>query len=148
MLREMIFEGLKESGYNLVSIEETDAILRENGFSDGGQLARVDKKEICKWLKVDAIVSVNVTDFNEVMVGIYNKKIVGGEVAFWLLSDKKNVLSLSEEVLKINMPKSFLGGLVGQVAKSWWGKIKNKPLAYESTVFSRQVVGKFPGLLR
>ncbi|MCK5583461.1 MAG: DUF799 family lipoprotein, partial [Elusimicrobiales bacterium] len=66
MLRKMIYEGLRESGYDILSIKKTDALLRENGFSDGGQLRRVDEKKICEGLNVDAIVSVNVTDFNDI----------------------------------------------------------------------------------
>ncbi|MCK5106680.1 MAG: DUF799 family lipoprotein, partial [Elusimicrobiales bacterium] len=145
MLRKMIYEGLRESGYDILSIKKTDALLRENGFSDGGQLRRVEEKKICEWLNVDAIVSVNVTDFNDVMAGIYNKRMVAGEVVFWSLPDRGNILLLSEEVLKIKMPKSFVKGFLGQVAKNWMEKIKNKPLAYESSIFSRQVIGKFPG---
>ncbi|MCK5583486.1 MAG: hypothetical protein KAI33_06835, partial [Elusimicrobiales bacterium] len=148
MLRKMIFEGLKESGYDILTIEKTDALLREKGFSDGGQLTRVDKKKICQWLNVDALVSANVTDFNDVMAGIYNKRIVSGKVSFWSLTDKRNILDLSEEVLKIKMPKSFVKGFLGQVAKNWAEKLKNNPLAYESLIFSREVVGRFPGLPR
>ena len=148
MLRKMIFEGLKESGYDILTIEKTDALLREKGFSDGGQLTRVDKKKICQWLNVDALVSANVTDFNDVMAGIYNKRIVSGKVSFWSLTDKRNILDLSEEVLKIKMPKSFVKGFLGQVAKNWAEKLKNNPLVYESLIFSREVVGRFPGLPR
>jgi len=145
MLRKMIFEGLKESGYNILDIEKIDTLLREKGFSDGGQLTRVAKRKLCKWLNVDAIISVNVTDFNDIMAGLYNKRKVAGELIFWSLADRENILVLSEEVLKIKMPKSLVKGFLGQVAKNWFEKLKNKPLAYESSVFSRQIIGKFPG---
>ncbi|MEA3306997.1 MAG: DUF799 family lipoprotein [Elusimicrobiota bacterium] len=145
MLRKMISEGLKEEGYNILDIEKTDALLRENGYSDGGQLRWVKKKKICRWLNVDAVIAVNITDFNDIKAGLYNKRKVAGNLVFWSLADKKEVLTVSEEVLKIKMPKSLVKGLIGQVAKSWLEKLKNKPLAYESVVFSRQVVGKFPG---
>lgn len=144
MIREMIYEGLKRSGYDVLSLKETDKILRKHGFNDGGQLGAAQNEDLCEWLGVQRLVFSNLTDFNQVMAGIYSKRSVQGEVSIWSLKTKRGILAAQESVVRVSLPKSLVKGLAWQLANNLWEKIKNKPLAHESSIFVRRVVGAFP----
>ena len=142
LVRQLLYERLKAGGYNISPPEETDEILRRHGFSDGGQLAAARPEEIAAWLGASRLVYGNITDFGEIMAGVYNRRMVKGAVRVW--EPGRPELVLEESVVKIKTPKNFAEGLFGQLAKGLAERITNKPLAYEAGLFSRQVSENLP----
>ena len=142
LVRRLVYEQLKAGGYDLVPLEETDAVLRAHGFSDGGQLAAAKPENLAAWLGAGRLVYCNLSDFGEIMAGVYNRRMVKGSVRVW--ADGGPDISFEESVVKVKTPKNFAGGMFGQLAKGLVERIKNKPLAYESGLFSRQVAENLP----
>ena len=81
------------------------------------------------------------------VTGVYNRRTVKGSVKVWDAATKEAV-SFDESVVRVKTPKSFLGGMFGQLAKGLAERIKNKPLAYESGLFSTQAAGNLPGAVK
>lgn len=142
LVRRLVYEQLKAGGYDLVPLEETDEILRAHGFSDGGQLAAAKPENLAAWLGAGRLVYCNLSDFGEIMAGVYNRRMVKGSVRVW--ADGGPDISFEESVVKVKTPKNFAGGMFGQLAKGLVERIKNKPLAYESGLFSQQVAENLP----
>lgn len=147
LVRQLLFERLKESGYDLVPLEAVDDALRRRGYSDGGQLAAAKPEEIAAWLGAGRLVYCHLTDFGEVMAGVYNRRMVKGSVNVWDAASKSG-LAFDESVVKVKTPKSFLGGMFSQLAKGLAERIKNKPLAYEAGLFAVQAAENLPGAPR
>jgi len=143
MVRQLLFDRLKEGGYDLVPLEETDEILRKHGFSDGGQLAAAKPAAIAAWLGAGRLISVDLTDFSEIMAGVYNRRMVKGSAKVWDAASGTETV-FEESVTKVKTPKSFMGGMLSQLAKGLAERIKNKPLAYESGLFSQQITENLP----
>ncbi|MDO8805773.1 MAG: hypothetical protein Q7R35_15240 [Elusimicrobiota bacterium] len=142
LVRQLVHERLKAGGYNLVPLDETDEILRRHGFSEGGQLAAAKPEEISAWLGAGRLVYCNITDFSEIMAGVYNRRMVKGSARVWAAGVPE--LSFEESVVKVKTPKNFAGGMFSQLAKGLVERIKNKPLAFESGLFSQQVSENLP----
>lgn len=146
LVRQLVYETLKAGGYDLVSLEETDEVLRRRGYSDGGQLAAAKPDQLAAWLGAGRLVYCNVSDFGEIMAGVYNRRMVKGAVRVW--ETGRPEFSFEESVVKVKTPKNFAGGLLGQLAKGLVERIKNKPLAYETGLFSQQVAENLPNSVK
>lgn len=144
MLRTLIYGSLTAAGYRIQPLEETDKLLLSHGLTQGGQLGAADQAELCKWLGVERLFYGDINEFGEVMAGVYNRRMIKGRVMLWDLKDGGLVWALDTSVIKVNTSKSFLGGMFSQLAKGLIERIKNKPLAYESGLFARQVAETLP----
>jgi len=142
LVRQLVYESLKAGGYDLLTPEETDEALRRHGFSQGGQLAAAKPENIAAWLGAGRLVYGDITDFGEIIAGVYNRRMVKGSVRVWSAAGPE--LSYEESVVKVKTPKSLAGGLFGQLAKGLVERIRNKPLAYEAGLFSRQATENLP----
>ncbi len=80
------------------------------------------------------------------MAGVYNRRMVKGSVRVWEAAGPE--INFEESVVKVKTPKSFAGGMLGQLAKGLVERIKNKPLAYESGLFSQQVTENLPNSVK
>ena len=145
MLRTLISESLKDAGYRLQPLEDTDKILLSHGFTQGGQLGAADQAEICKWLGVERLFMGDINEFGEVMAGVYNRRMIKGRIMLWDLKSGDFVWALDTGVIRVSTSKNFLGGMFSQLAKGLIERIKNKPLAYEASVFSAKTVSALPG---
>lgn len=143
LVRGLVFENLKAAGYNMVPLAAGDETLRRHGFSDGGQLAASKPAELAKWLDAGRLVYGDVSDFGEIMAGIYNRRTVKGSARVWDAVTGAEQ-SFEESVVKVKTPKSFAAGMFGQLAKGLAERIKNKPLAYESGLFASQLTENLP----
>ncbi len=142
LARQLVFDRLKAAGYDLMPLEETDELLRRHGFSDGGQLAAAAPEKIAGWLGAGRLVYCDISDYGEIMAGIYNRRMIAGTAR---VREKGGAeFSFRESVIKIKTQKSLIGGLASQLAKGMMERIKNKPLGYEAGLFSRQVAGDLP----
>jgi hypothetical protein len=81
-VRRLIQEGLAERGADLVPLDVVDAKLKENGFTDGGQLRAAAPADIGQWVGADTLFYCSLIDFSYVNVGFYwqRKVMVGGRV--------------------------------------------------------------------
>ena len=148
MLRTLIREALSDAGYRIQPLDETDKLLFSHGFTQGGQLGAADQAEICKWLGVERLFYGDINEFGEVMAGVYNRRMIKGRVMLWDLRSGNYIWSMDAAVIKAEMSKSFLGGMFSQLAKGLMERIKNKPLAYEGTVFTGKVVEALPNKIK
>ncbi len=141
LVRQLVYESLKAAGYSLVPLEQTDETLKRRGYSEGGQLTAAKPAELAGWLGAGRLVYGDLTDFGEIMAGVYNRRMIKGSARVW---SPGRELVFEESVVNVKTPKSFLGGLAGQLAKGLAERISNKPLAEEAALFSRQVSENLP----
>jgi hypothetical protein len=146
LARQLVFAQLKEAGYSLLPLEDIDERLRRRGYSDGGQLGAAKPADLASWLGAGRLLYGDITDYGEIMAGVYNRRMVKGAFRTWEQGEEE--LSFGESVVRVRTPKSLLGGLAGQLAKGLVERIKNKPLAYEAGLFSRQAAENLPAAAR
>jgi hypothetical protein len=144
MLRAMIYEALKTAGYPVQTLEETDNILRSHGFTQGGQLGAAERKDLCKWLGVERMFYGDISEFGEVMAGVYNRRQIKGRARLWDLKANDFVWEVEPAVVNVSLQKKFLTGIITQFAKGIIERLKNKPLAYESALFTNKTVEALP----
>lgn len=148
MVRTLIQESLAAAGYRMQPLDETDDLLLSHGMTQGGQLGAADQAEICKWLGVERLFYGDINEFEDVMAGVYNRRMIKGRVMLWDLKAGNFIWGLDAAVVKVDTPKSFFGGILSQLAKGLAERIKNKPLAYEASVFSAKMVEALPNKAR
>lgn len=146
LARQLVFAQLKEAGYSLLGLEDIDETLRRRGYSDGAQLAAVNPADLAAWLGAGRLLYGDITDYGEIMAGVYNRRMVKGTLKLW--EDREEDLEFKESVVRIKTPKSLIGGLAGQLAKGLVERIRNKPLAYEAGIFSRQAAENLPAAVK
>ncbi len=147
LVRKLVFEQLKAAGYDLVPLERADEVLRQRGFSEGGQLGAAKPAEIAKWLGAERLIFCDISDFGEVMAGVYNRRMVKGSARVWESGTGAETV-FEESVVKVKTPKSFAAGMFSQLAKGLAERLKNAPLAYESGLFARQLADNLPNLAK
>lgn len=148
MLRQLLHASLAEGGYDVQPLEETDELLRRRGFSDGAQLSAAKDKDIIAWLGVDAVIYGDITDFNEIMAGLYNKRHVAGAFSMAAAGEKGRVWTGVSDVSRVKLPKSLAGGFFSQLAKGLYERMREKPLYEESVLFVRRATGTLPRRVR
>ncbi|MBI4656854.1 MAG: hypothetical protein HY746_08945 [Elusimicrobia bacterium] len=144
MLRNFVFGTLKQGGYDLLSLEETDGILRNYGFSQGGQLKAAKNQDLCKWLRVERLFFGHITEFNEIMLGVYNKRSVKGRLSLWDVNSGSEIWSGEKPVVMQKVSKEFGFNFAGQLARGLWERMKKKPLAAESALYARRNIESLP----
>ena len=144
MLRTLVYEALKTAGYQAQALEETDRILLSHGLTQGGQLGAVGQAQLCKWLGVERLFYGNITDFSEVMAGVYNRRMIKGRLELWDLKEQGFIWSVDPAIVKVKTPKTLVGGIFSQLARGLLERIKNKPLAYEGSLFTASAVEALP----
>jgi len=70
-VRSLVRESLIARGFQIVEPQEVDAILKENGFTDGGQLGAAKPEDMGQWLKADTLFYTTLVEFNTINVGFY-----------------------------------------------------------------------------
>jgi hypothetical protein len=70
-IRRLIYEGLVARGASVVPLDETDAKLKENGFTDGGQLRAAKPADMGQWLGAETLLYTTLVDFGYLNVGFY-----------------------------------------------------------------------------
>lgn len=122
------------AGYFPVITPVQEAILREMGLTDGGQLRAFDLKEIASKLGTDGLVTTAIEDFRKVNIGFYISPTVETTVALhdanggklWEARSK-----FTEKQFNLN-PTAALQAGVGELAGDLVGKIFKTHLVLES----------------
>jgi hypothetical protein len=134
-IRKLIQEGLSRRGANLVPLDEIDAKLKDNGFTDGGQLRAAQPADMGQWLGADTLLYTTVVDFGYINIGFYwqrKVKVLGrlvdaktgtrlweterGITTRWIVTDKEHA------------KREFVTQLAVQAAE----KLAHQPLGPES----------------
>ena len=77
IIRDAFVEGVGRKGLAVVSVAESDRILRETlGISYGGQLPTTSPEEVCKALGVEAVFYGGVQEWSKTTTGVYNSSTV------------------------------------------------------------------------
>ncbi|MDA8130321.1 MAG: DUF799 family lipoprotein [Elusimicrobia bacterium] len=146
LVRQLVYDRLREAGYDLVPLEAADEALRRRGYSDGGQLAAARPEEIAAWLGAGRLIYCDISDYGEVIAGVYNRRMIAGTARIWEKGAPE--VSIRESVIKISTQKSLLGGLASQLARGLMERIGNKPLGLEAGLFARQLSSDLPAMSR
>ncbi|MBU2573452.1 MAG: DUF799 family lipoprotein [Elusimicrobia bacterium] len=144
MLRTLFYEALKNGGYRVQALEETDKMLLSHGLTQGGQLGAADPAQFCEWLGVERLFYGDINEFGEVMAGVYNQRMIKGRLSLWDLKERNFIWSAEPSVVKVRTPKSLAGGLFSQLARGLLERLKNKPLAYEGSLFTAGAAETLP----
>ena len=75
-LRQVIFNRLQVRGFNLIPLEDVDAKLKAQGFTDGGQLGATTPQKIGEWLGADGLLYSSVEEFSYMNVAFYAQRAV------------------------------------------------------------------------
>jgi len=70
-VRKLVQEGLALRGAQLVPLEVIDQKLKENGFTDGGQLRAAKPSDIGQWVGADTLMYISLEEFAYINVGFY-----------------------------------------------------------------------------
>jgi hypothetical protein len=70
-IRSLIQHDLAYRGANLVPLNVVDAKLKDNGFTDGGQLRAAKPVDIGQWLGADTLFYTTLVDFSYINAGFY-----------------------------------------------------------------------------
>ena len=70
-LRKLIQEDLTYRGAALVPLDVIDEKLKENGFTDGGQLRAAKPEDVGQWLDAQTLFYTTLVDFGYINVGFY-----------------------------------------------------------------------------
>lgn len=147
LVRNRVHEMLRLGGYAVIPLEEVDLTLRQNGFSQGGQLGAARPSNIAKWLSAKRLLYGNLTNFDEVMVGVYHKRKVAGKLTLWDHVKKRQFWVLSEEAIRQAVhTKDAAAHFLGQLAGGLIERIRKKPLSPETERYVRRSVERLPRL--
>ena len=141
ILREMIWKALSKSGYNAIDLDSSDRALRAHGYSQGGQLHKGKHRDFAKWTGASRVLYGDITEFRDIMLGRFGKRIVAGTLRLWDAPSKKWIWKAEEPVINeaaelgsANAAKASLGN---QIGRSFLEKWMGKPLGPESRDFVR-----------
>ena len=75
-VRQLIFEHLAAQGYILVPLAEVDDKLKEQGFTDGGQLGAATPQKLGEWIGADTLFYTTLENFDYISIGFYSQRRV------------------------------------------------------------------------
>jgi len=146
-IRKLIQEGLIARGVQVIPLEEIDQKLRDNGFTEGGQLRAAKPEDMGQWLGVETLIYTNLVDFGYINVAFYWQRkvtLVGrmlnaktaerlweaekGWTTRWVVTDKEKA------------KKEFVTQLAIQAAE----KLMKMPLAHESKITVNMLLDSIP----
>ncbi len=75
-IRKLIFNRLRSFGYQVIPLEEVDAKLLAQGFTEGGQLGAATPQKLGEWIGADTLFYINIENFDYITVGFYSQRRV------------------------------------------------------------------------
>jgi len=134
-IRKLIQENLAHRGADLVPLDVVDAKLKENGFTDGGQLRAAQPADIGQWLGADTLFYTTLVDFGYVNVGFYAQRkvlivgrLVDAKTGVRLWETERNTTTRIFASDKEKAKRLFATQLAIQAAE----KLVHQPLSLES----------------
>ncbi|PCI34750.1 MAG: hypothetical protein COB53_11645 [Elusimicrobia bacterium] len=133
MLREMVWKMLSSSGYNVIPLEDSDRALRMHGYSQGGQLHKGKPLQFARWTGAARLVYGDITEFRDIMLGPFGRRIVAGKLRMWNAPTKRWIWKADQPIVN----ESGSGKLSHQIGRAFLERWTRKPLGPESTDFVR-----------
>jgi hypothetical protein len=75
-LRRLLQEGLAGCGFRVLPLEQIDAQLKTQGFTDGGQLHAATPRKIGEWTGADSLLYSTIENFDYINIGFYAQRRV------------------------------------------------------------------------
>lgn len=146
-VRRLIREGLIARGCDVVPLEEVDQILKDNGFTDGGQLGAATPQDLGKWLGASHLFYGVLVDFNMINVGFYwqRKVTVAGTLVEAASGEKLWNAQRTWMTLNVVTDKDKAGKeFVEQLAVRAVEKMAKMPLPLESQIAVTRLLETLP----
>jgi hypothetical protein len=141
MLREMVWKTLQRGGYAVVDMETSDRLLRSHGFSMGGQLPKGKPANFARWTGAKRVLFGNITEFRDVMLGRFGRRIVAGKLWMWDADSRGRIWKAEEPVVneaaELKDEKKAEARLSSQIGRAFFERWLGKPLGPESRDFVR-----------
>jgi len=149
LIRTLVHRSLSEGGYNTIPLADVDEILRNHGFTQGGQLRATTPEKIAGWLKADWLLFGFIEEFNKINIGIYVKKTIKGELRLWDKKDNNNFWSSKRPVTVHSIPSKIskdgvLAHFLLNLGESWLDSMSDFPMKEETIQFTIQNIERFP----
>lgn len=146
-LRRMTSDALRRGGWSVGDPDNVDARLRELGYSQGGQLARVDPASLSRRLGAERLFFGDVTQFRNVTLGFSGRREVEGSLRLWDAAAGSEVYRAERSVANHDGTSDAgeaAARLAGQLGKSLLENWLRKPLGAESAVWVSRVLQGLP----
>lgn len=137
-IRLLIAALLKDGGYQVTPIKDSDEKLKDHGISDGAHLQTVKTKDVAQWVDADWLIFGDIDEFNEVNVGVYVKRSVHGTLSFWNRRTENTFYSSAIPVENQGFPSStkmIVANFLSNLGKTWLEHASKKPLQAEVSAF-------------
>jgi hypothetical protein len=146
-VRQALFTLLASHGYVLIPLKEIDEKLKEQGFTDGGQLKAATPKELGEWLGVDGLFYSTLVDFNYILLGFYTQRsvtvharMVNALTGDKLWEDEKGFATR----LVATKQKEAEQSLAAQMAVKFAEKLTHIPLQFETQIAVNKLLATLP----
>jgi hypothetical protein len=146
-VRKKIFEMLTHNGYALVPLEEIDAKLKEQGFTDGGQLNAATPQKIGEWVGADGLLYTTLVEFNYILLGYYTQRTVKVKGGLYSAQSGEKLWEADRgwatRAIATNKEDAQKAFGVGMAAK-WLEKMTRAPLVFETQEAVNRLLNTLP----
>ncbi len=146
-VRQLIVDGLRARGFNVSDPVEVDRIMKDNGFTDGGQLNAAKPEDLGKWLTADTLFYNTLVYFNDINIGFYWQRkvtiagrLVEAKTGETLWKDERTWMTLNVVTDKEKAKREF----AAQLAVKAIEKIAHAPLQVESRIAVKRLLDTLP----
>jgi len=146
-VRQLIVDGLRARGFNVSDPAEVEKIMKDNGFTDGGQLNAAKPEDMGKWLSADTLFYNTLVYFSEINIGFYWQrkvtvagKLVDAKTGEKLWEDEKTWMTLNVVTDREKAKQEF----AAQMAVKAIEKIAHAPLQPESRIAVKRLLDTLP----
>jgi hypothetical protein len=147
LVRGILFRKLSERGYDLVPLNDIDAKLKEQGFTDGGQLRAATPQQLGQWIGADTLFYITLEEFNYINVGFYWQrkvkiagKLVEAKTGERLWEAERNWSTQAVVTNKEQAERQF----AFQLAAKAFEKMTHLPLQAESQMAAERLLSTLP----
>ncbi len=146
-VRKLMYEGLAVRGFQVLSTGAIDEQLKQNGFTDGGQLRATTPQKIGEWTGADTLLYSTLESFDYINVGFYAQRRVK---VFARLVDAKTGVKLWETEREgttrvvVADKKQAERQFALQLAAKAIEKMTHLPLQLESRLAVERLLGALP----
>lgn len=146
MFRELFKNSLQDLGYQVAKNEDVDYLLRQNGFTDGGQLSATTPENLCRMLGADAVFIGTLQKANQVTTGVYNKHVVRADMRLFKGGDLLWADTAEASVKDLRLSAKAVGdAFVQRAAGKALAKFNGHPLLMLTEQMILDLQRKLPG---
>lgn len=146
-VRSLLRDGLVARGFQIVEPGEVDRILKENGFTDGGQLGAAKPADMGQWLKAESLFYTTLVEFNTINLGFYwqrkvtvHGRLVDAATGEMLWEAQRTWMTLNVQPDKEKAKREFATQLAVQAVE----KLTKSPLQPESRIAVTRLLDTLP----